>query len=350
MEEQTLEDLLKKSPMTHFSSGSKELFHSNFLYWISVTYPEVFKSIMTKLCCIKEQWPDEWWVKREYKNLDLCIIYKKDNKEYLFIVLENKVKSLPYKAQLEKYEKKIAVEDKKTCKYILLSLPKNSIREINNWEIHHYDELAKIMGETIKENKIEELHLKYIEDYCIYIENLSQLVESWKIDETSEYLAKPKLLPELRINDLYEKLYYSQMANMLKKRLEEENLGNKIVFGNSKISDVLSSDKIFIATTFTHAQGLIEAKIKMSEESCYVIQLQGNRYCHAIETKNITVKKFINNPFVEFENPYIGINVLPHDKLCKYGDSFKYKYQKVEQKTIKDLLDAFVNDIKAILK
>lgn len=39
---------LKISPLFNLSLSSKELFHSNFLYWIGRTYPSEFGGIFSK--------------------------------------------------------------------------------------------------------------------------------------------------------------------------------------------------------------------------------------------------------------------------------------------------------------
>lgn len=101
---------LKSSPMFHLSLSSKELFHSNFLSWIGNLAKEnggkeyeAFKNIMKN--CFGYDLPEKWEVKREYKNLDFCIIAD-DN---IAFVLENKVKSMPRKEQLDEYAEKNAI-------------------------------------------------------------------------------------------------------------------------------------------------------------------------------------------------------------------------------------------------
>ncbi len=43
---------LKASPVLYLSGGSKELFHSNFLYWLGLNYRDAFQELMTKMCGI----------------------------------------------------------------------------------------------------------------------------------------------------------------------------------------------------------------------------------------------------------------------------------------------------------
>ena len=158
---------LKNSTMFHMSLGSKELFHSNFLHWISLVNWSVFLEIMHKLADTTEFWwerendndgkpyhPDNKNIKvlREHRKFDLSIYLldsEKEVKEVLeedndptmeithdnngkrkvqkwipVLVLENKMKSLPYKAQLEEYTQKAFEEWRKGEKLIKLEIKK----------------------------------------------------------------------------------------------------------------------------------------------------------------------------------------------------------------------------------
>ena len=104
---------LRDSTMFHMSLGSKELFHSNFLHWISIVNWDAFLQIMRDLAGLKK---DEvfWWekegvldchekpyhtdnnnieVRREFHNFDLSI-YILDSEEKH--AKESKIKVIPY--------------------------------------------------------------------------------------------------------------------------------------------------------------------------------------------------------------------------------------------------------------
>lgn len=115
---------LKTSPMFNLSLSSKELFHSNFLYWIWKLNPNAFKCLMATLLDVEINqldWGDDdkWEVVREYNSFDLCVKYRdteSNNEETgarkidygdVLLVIENKVKSIPYKGQLHKYVNKV---------------------------------------------------------------------------------------------------------------------------------------------------------------------------------------------------------------------------------------------------
>lgn len=102
-EVQNIINKLKKSPIFNLSLSSKELFHSNFLSWLAENYNEEFGHIFieylkdkpTKSSRIKD-------IKREKKNIDLSFTYIENSQELL---IENKIKSIPYVEQLIKYSK-----------------------------------------------------------------------------------------------------------------------------------------------------------------------------------------------------------------------------------------------------
>ena len=140
-------EYLKASPMFNLSLSSKELFHSNFLYWLSLINKVAFKELIAGLLNISQDelnWGDNWEVAREYHSFDLCVKDKSDelacynpgdnneeNKQTpnIYLVIENKVKSIPYKAQLSKYVRKIKEYYK---------VDKVTEKEGGNFEISYY--------------------------------------------------------------------------------------------------------------------------------------------------------------------------------------------------------------------
>ena len=357
MEEKIIK-CLKESPMHHFSLGSKELFHSNFLYWLGVNYREYFEKVMSDVCSIQKSWPTDWKVKREYKNLDLCVLYNKDGKEHAFIVLENKVKRLPSDAQLKKYEKTFAGFDD-DCSYVVLSLVKCKVQ----WLLASYEELATALEKNLN---VAPIHVQYVKDYCDYVRSLSALVATWEIEESAPHLQKVcEELRELRVADLKEKLYYSQMARMLAEEMIDiydalnpnDDCWNKgVIVGEDSFETILNDygvkETVFVQPGFFHSIGLLDVKIKMSADTCFVIQLQGDRYCFCIERKNIYNSKLtkVEEDFVNFEWCK-GLNKGSRKtaKLLHYGNDFVYKYQKVENETVGDLLTAIKQDVKTLL-
>lgn len=285
--------ILSSSPLFNFSLSSKELFHSNFLAWLAQHYPDFFVEICKELGC-KADWSNaEWNVKREYKNFDLCIT----SDEKIVMVLENKVKSIPTKAQLDEYVEKLKKKKKQDVKkidLILLSLStsfpdKNAIEGEKKWQIRNYDHLCTAMREHMQLIN-NQYHKALIEDYCSFVATLHECSESWKVKDSSPFLlpndSNRKELKELRIADLQDKIWYSQLLEKLNSRLEgKSQLDVQHGMDIKKIAKDNSAclTKIFTNFGFTHGQGLLEAKIKVTQDYVLLIQIQGNKYCRAIE-------------------------------------------------------------------
>ncbi len=261
------------------SLGSKELFHSNFLHWISIVNWDAFLQIMHDLAGLKK---DEvfWWedmkcdvegyngdyhpennnieVRREYNHFDLCIYIldskkkskkkskTEENEKYdsegnmmtekwiPVLILENKMKSLPYEEQLERYTQKAFEEwrtgkkqdaelrnSKRECikkdeidwhtdcgiNFILLSLIDNNpklgeevkpnFKSYNKsvdisfkWIHKSYNALKQNIRSTCPQyvGFQEGLNNSIIEDYCKFIEALYNLASNcWEIDLSKSY-------------------------------------------------------------------------------------------------------------------------------------------------------------------
>lgn len=368
---------LKASPMLYLSGGSKELFHSNFLYWLGVNYRGAFQELMTKMCHINASWPEGWMIRREHKHLDLCVTYK----ECAFIIIENKVKSLPDLMQLHRYEQ-VYANHNRGCTYVVLSLVKDFpgqkyLNDNTCWQLHHYDELAQMIRDCFPDSVICQEHKPYIRDYCQYISSLSALAEGWKVDEHGAFLSQCDNLHELRLNDIYEKVRYAQIATLLAERLKtcivNDSDEESVILGMSNTDVILrrgredadeilsfygcpeakSFQQVFISSGMSHGVGLVEAKVKIADDCCLVIQVQGNHYCHAVESIDIANKE-LSEPqmlFLDFkQGGLINHNSNADSKICHYKSGFIYKWQKILAiHTISDIVDAMSTEIIEIL-
>ncbi len=92
---------LQKSPLFNLSLSSKELFHSNFFYWIGQNYPlefgQLFADYLEEKPADLRVRPEE--IYREKDNIDLSFTYSNGEE----ILIENKVKSVPYLEQLQNH-------------------------------------------------------------------------------------------------------------------------------------------------------------------------------------------------------------------------------------------------------
>ena len=159
---------LQSSALFHLSAGSKELFHSDFLYWLAKQHWEVFIRVMRNLANQKANKPFGWEsaysfqdknleIRRECKHFDLAIYVRPKKKWVPVFILENKVKSLPYAKQLNEYSSKAEKEwgnqkkNEESITRVLLSM--TDIESLltegselkNTWSFKNYTDLAKAL-------------------------------------------------------------------------------------------------------------------------------------------------------------------------------------------------------------
>ncbi len=381
---------LQESPMFQLSLSSKELFHSNFLYWIWHISPAMFQYIITQLYNSAEgttqlnEWPEEFDVLREHLNFDLCVTYGKENHKTakVWLVIENKVKSIPSHAQLEGYSK-ISTD----ARHLLLSLStmfpnRDKILGLS-WGITDYGMLGNILNDCISSNQfnLNSYHAAIISDYANFVSALHELQNSWQIKMDERFIPEEHLY-SLRINDLQEKHRFSnlfaELKNALKYRLHIDAIecsSREEIFtkGHS------AHDKnIFIGWGMTRTQGLLEAKIIVEENVVLLVQIQGNQYRHCIELRNKQSAEanwsyFSNyaltswffktnggdsNPFKNFNDSKLPLEIRP-DKNRKgkasgynqYGNEFLYQYITIPKTTtVSEVINMVINDCDNIVQ
>lgn len=320
---------LKNSPLFNLSLSSKELFHSNFLYWIWKISPSAFKDVMNSFGAKTNQWPPNYEVRREYENFDLCVLDANNN---ILLVLENKVKSIPYKKQLDEYEEKVqklygidghihelakgeltyykkryqkgdslnpqTVNDKFYsydcyCKvdFILLTLPKGfpdeaDIAKAKIWKIIYY---STYQASVLNINFTNTYNQDIVNDYSQFLDALISLYNEWHnncytqlfVNNTSPNPDYVKDAVELRIHDLYHKSKYARICTDL--QIAINNLGYSEVENNDDVILKQSGNCIAFGYGFSKGSPFVEVKIKPAGLSpIFAIQIQGKQYRHAV--------------------------------------------------------------------
>jgi len=314
MEEKLLEKL-HNMPIFRLSLGSKELFHSNFLEYLwdcdRGSFIQMIRNLYGRADILTAN-PEDYFLSREKENFDVCI-YHTENKDengtpIYDLILENKVKSIPYKEQLAEYVKKVAQRKQDAPAYLLLSLSKdfpdkgtndviNVSVEIDDkkhnrtipgpWKIINYSQLK---GEIENQNKL--IKQPYVDDYCRFIEALDELGEAVLNNIKNEYLFPEGAVyayKKERLHDLYIKIRCSWFVARLKQELEGEKIPVKIV---SKYED-RQPGYVSLNVAMNQGNGQIAAWI--CEEgnfntkgkgkliaNTFEIVVQGNQYRHGI--------------------------------------------------------------------
>ena len=405
--DENLKDLLeklKKNPIFRMSLGSKELFHSNFLEFLWDLDDSKFISVINELLLPKGKSivmnPNSVFA-REKKNFDICIHHtvngEEDGKKFYDLIIENKVKSIPRKDQLEEYEKK--AKGKGNPVFLLLSLVTDfpCRKELGNknspWIVAHYDQLKDAIEKHYK--NVDKHNMQYINDYCNFIGIMHQIQDYMIHDFDNQVYYDEEVLKayrNLRIHDLYIKLRGSMFITRLKEELEGR-IGAKIHILPFNIQDDKSAKKkirsfkyddirtwcekndgvhVFLDCTIQQGSGMIAAYVYKHRTDCdyiYEVAIQGNQYRHGINShkeSDITklksdssayekeeAKKLQNlwNAVSNYDSDFFKIihdcePTRPEDYYNKYAPEYVYKYVVLKEgEKVADLIDAVAIDI-----
>ena len=378
---------LHQNPMFRISLGSKELFHSNFLAFLWDCDKQAFLHMIYHLLpegkkinvneLLKK---DELTIYREKENLDLCICHTENKKECIDIVIENKVKSIPYIEQLDEYRQTAAkpqYKNSSSVTYILLTLatefPNKEAIE-RDWNIITYANLAKVIKKYYNGNEQDENKLgaqKYIEDYTDFIEKLSalQIVDKFN-DETFHNPAIIEAYHKTKLSDLYLKQRGSYFICMLLKKITEAQENNRLgkidikqgAKSQASGKNVVDNSKnaiIYLASGMNRGKSTITIHIYPKEsQSSYALQIEGNQYRHMfiqsglIAKRNEKIEQHLNNM------PFFAQDQLPkllqedwqgRGDFNQYQPDCLYKYVTFEKTTGGQMLDIVVEDIIKVL-
>ncbi|WP_337951783.1 PD-(D/E)XK nuclease family protein [Prevotella sp.] len=322
----TFVETLKNNPIFQLSLSSKELFHSNFLAWLAEDDNTrcVFNKVMQTWLDDKnwEYKPNEMEVKREYNHFDFCVCDKlsidgNDVTGSVQVVLENKFKSIAYKAQLvdykdktktlneEGYKNKYKAEEANkgkilprgwrdevehpNTKYILLTLADNFLDKDEilslGWKIVTYAEYAKLLRTIIGELKDDEIkgnkafYVELIAQYCNFIEMFSEHINEcldnvkennyWDILKNDDFTA-------VRCNDIWQKVVMHKYAQELFKLTQEKFPNTKIVFDDKDSWNDTSDRPLMIRVAYFRNEALVELKYLLNNGVVFCVQQQGD--------------------------------------------------------------------------
>jgi hypothetical protein len=345
---------LKKSPMFQLSLSSKELFHSNFLAWLGIDADlrQVFKSLMIGLG-IKEafvkSWKDNFEVLREKDHLDLIVkardisddqsnYNKQTTLDSWYVVIENKIKSIPNDKQLESYSTKCG-----NCQEKLLLVISGEPMPLNyGWRRVNYTQVVKALESSM--HLVSNSYKKaIIADYVDMLKYLINIIECQEVSMESNYIYNPTTeLKELRIADLVDKWRAAKISKMY-----EENTDFEFNVG------------------YTDAQSLIETYVPLDNIELG-IQIQGRQYRRCIignikddAILNIckgflfeTRSKFREKMNSEYPNIFDteAVKGEQNKPFCSYnknkvGKTFWYQYVVIrEDATIEQIMECVVKD------
>lgn len=377
---------LHQNPMFRISLGSKELFHSNFLAFLWDCDKQAFLNMINDLLpkdnkinvseLLKK---DKLTIYREKENLDLCICHTENNKECIDIIIENKVKSIPYIEQLDEYRQTAAKHQDKdstgtAVTYILLTLAKvfpNKKAIESGWNIITYDQLVKAIKQYYHKNNIEPRLQQYVADYIDFIDKLSalQIVDKFN-DEPFHNPDVIEAYHKTKLSDLYLKQRGSYFICLLLNKITEAQKNNRLgkievkwgAKSQASGKNVVDNSKnaiIYLASGMNRGKSTITIHIYPKEsQSSYALQIEGNQYRHMfiqsglIAKRNEKIEQHLNNM------PFFAQDQLPkllqkdwqgRGDFNQYQPDCLYKYVTFEQTTGGQMLDIVVEDMIKVL-
>lgn len=375
---------LHQNPMFRISLGSKELFHSNFLAFLWDCDEQAFLNMINdllpegkKINVTELLGKDELTIYREKENLDLCICHTENNKDCIDIIIENKVKSIPYIEQLDEYRQTAAKPQYKNSTavtYILLTLATefpNKEAIAKGWNIITYDQLVKALKQYYHKNNIEPRLQQYVADYTDFIDKLSALQIVDKFND--EPFHNPDIIAayhKKKLSDLYLKqrgsYFICMLLNKITKAEENNRLGKIEVKWGAKSQasgkNVVDNSKnaiIYLASGMNRGKSTITIHIYPKDStSSYALQIEGNQYRHMfiqsglIAKRSTKVEQHLNNM------PFFAQDQLPkllqedwqgRGDFNQYQPDCLYKYVTFEKTTGGQMLDIVVEDIIKVL-
>lgn len=338
---QNIINTLRQSPLFNLSLASKELFHSNFLAWIIEERGDIARTLLQNIAPEVDSpvLDESLKVMREENNFDLTVLVTSSKGQKFRIVIENKVKSVPTKKQLDEYSAKLVKEPKdinKTIK-ILLSLSEPSFPDkdgrYHGWEYISYD----ILRDSLPAGKIENpYHAALVTDYHGFIQNLIDLRNSIheEFNNDPKSLINPFDQPGVNVESLYTRLKKIRMHDIFEK-WRMIAIENEIKKGISE----QAYDNLIFLPGFTRGIGLLDIspKKKDQQNSFFKIQLQGRQLRQVLEKYNAKGEEVFKQAKHLLEkgqwfkdsdgNQLKTCGKKVNHNFCKYGDSFVYRHE-----------------------
>lgn len=341
---------LNRSPLFAISLSGKELSHSNFWAWLleqeverKHPFIEVFiPDFYQKGCTFVS-------VEREKKHVDLTITYTNKANESEVLIIENKIKSIPTKEQLMRYEEELGKQDL-TITGILTGLYASlDIQDLGTWTFLSYQEIAKRIMNIQKQHATMDF-ADYIKQYAEDIEVLYDLFQSKMEQNKGKYIIGDNDLEKIRYSDIYVKLKGSEFMEEINKRLNFENYKEwaKPVCGLSFNHKKPTLSIVFsqrIDGDPTKEIGMIGVQIEGDQFRIYGGASQEGNYQEKVVIEKLYECDYFKRNFAEEIEKQNRTSKM-RKNYCKYG-KVEYKYYHCYQHwTIEDFsYDAIIDEL-----
>lgn len=341
---------LKSSPIFNLSLSSRELFHSNFIFWVASIEPKSFREEFSKALSVEisgDFMPSHSF--REKQNLDIVFSYQDHT-----VVIENKFKSIATIEQLERYST-LERADGAIC--VLLSLSKPEFFPSVGpwvdpesrvcWHFLSYEDLAKIVSMVAKKTD-DRYHAMLMVDYAKVVALIAEIADATCVEPSDDFSftvnagdSDLAIAEELRLSDFYLKRKYELITTLIRAAVTDSDF---------------SDDVAVISHGFTRGQGLTDIKILIADGLYLGVQIQGLQYRKVIEVLDGDHIPAHNLTDICYKTTWIKSFDEAHSETFpkassgrafnKFGDTFKYRYFKMDPRLkISELVDLVIAHI-----
>jgi hypothetical protein len=320
---------LKSSPLFYLFLSSRELFHTNFWYWLST----INKTETIKLFSV-DKYNGTIDFKREHiqnsynEKAVIDLLISNDCKPA--IVIENKVKDFPTKDQLYRIRSSFKEQ---YIKYVLVTLFETTDILFDGWTILTYKELSQRIDSEIFSNN--DYYSSLIADYKEFTWNLACLSDMLGVRCCYDFAISFNLelfnkLNEIKLWEGYQKLRASHLLNCF----EEYNI-----------------HQLKTAYRVNNQKATIDFFIVVREEYRIGIQIEDNQLRRFLDGANADcIAHKLMSDEIFFTKTFLSRS---KKQFLKYGDKFRYQFEKTGRLDYTELfnwLNKQFDEIKSIQK
>jgi hypothetical protein len=301
----TLIEKLEQSPLFYLFLSSRELFHTNFWFWLStLKRVETIKLFSDATLSSQTDFFREYYQKylHEKSKVDLLI---SDN-GIPAIVIENKVKDFPTSEQLDRIKTTFS---ETSPEFTLVTLFWSPELKYNGWAVKTYRQLSE---QLIPENFTKDSYYKsLIQDYKGFILNLAELAEHLPINHVYDFAKayNKELFAQLNSIKLWEGFQKLRASHLL------------LHFAKANAHQVEASYRI------NNQKVTIQFLVPIRNGYNIGIQIEDNQYRKFIYgPKHDQFAENLRSNNIFFNSGWLSPQKKP---ICSYNPNFRYQYEKL---------------------
>lgn len=343
---------LKSSPIFAMSLGSKELFHSNFWAWIFDNYQQFIKTFFPDIDLknIND-------IKREQEHRDITVWTNGNTKAY---VIENKLKSMPRKEQLNEYENKLGVRFEGGA---LTGIKKQNFDLPEKWLFISYERIYDGVLEIV-ELLDDGLHKSILSEYADVLQSMFKVISAYNRSCANCFpgwgiTGMERELLDLKLWDVCQKLKVNEFIKYTNKIIKDK-LSEQI-----KSIEETTNYCVSYHTDYTNGSVLSDWRLvqkdKNADTPCVSlgIQIQNGQYRKFVQKEGtgfVQENLYDDYKGIWFDDKEkIGNTKMRRDFCCYKGTHqppyiFVYQYTMIENYAFDNLCSQIVDDLGKIIE